>query len=91
MKCPCCNEEMEEGYLQTGTRIAWTKEIHKNSLLPSKGEVMLQNNMFKGDNYPYNGVINYKAKGSNEELVVGEWNNGERVIYDEEFLEIKND
>ncbi len=48
MKCPCCNQEMEAGYLQTGTRIAWTRELHKFSLLPRKGEVILENNVFKG-------------------------------------------
>lgn len=51
MKCPSCNEQMELGYLQTGTRIAWTKRIHKISLLPKKGEVMLENNLIKGVNF----------------------------------------
>ena len=45
---------------------------------------------YVGENYPYNGVINYKAKGSNGELVIGEWTNGERVIYNEKFLDIDN-
>lgn len=51
MKCPCCDQEMESGYLQTGTRIAWTKKIHKVSLRPRKGEIMLENNVFKGVNF----------------------------------------
>ena len=48
MKCPICNQEMEQGYIQTGQRIAWTKNIHKVSLLPKPGEIMLENNVFKG-------------------------------------------
>lgn len=51
MKCPYCKEKMEAGYLQTGTRIAWTKAIHKLSLNPRRGEVMLENNMFKGADF----------------------------------------
>jgi len=51
MICPYCNKEMEAGYLQTGSRIAWTKEIHKFSILPRKGEIMLENNVFKGVNF----------------------------------------
>lgn len=51
MRCPYCNEEMEQGYLQTMQRIAWTKKIHKISLLPKDGEVLLENNTFKGANF----------------------------------------
>lgn len=51
MKCPSCNDEMEAGYLQTGTRVAWTKKIHKVSLLPKEGELLLQNNLFNGVNF----------------------------------------
>ena len=52
MKCPYCNNEMEKGFIQTGNRIAWTKQQHKFSLLPKEGEVMLGNNMYKGVNFP---------------------------------------
>ena len=44
MKCPYCNEEMEQGYLQAMRRVAWVKQIHKVSLLPKQGEVLLENN-----------------------------------------------
>lgn len=46
MKCPYCDEEMEQGYLQAMRRIAWVKQIHKVSLLPKQGEVLLENNTF---------------------------------------------
>ncbi len=51
MICPYCNKEMEIGYLQTGPRIAWTKKIHKFSLLPKQDEIMLENNVLKGSNF----------------------------------------
>ena len=44
MNCPICNKEMEQGFLQSGPRAAWTKSIHKVSLLPKTGEIMLENN-----------------------------------------------
>lgn len=47
--------------------------------------------IYLGGNYPYNGVINYKAKGSSEELVIGEWTNGERVIYNKDCFDIDNE
>lgn len=47
MKCPICSDEMEQGYLQTGTRVAWTKKIHKVSLMPKDGEILLENNLMK--------------------------------------------
>lgn len=46
--------------------------------------------VYLGENCPYSGVIKHKPKGSNEELVVGQWTNGERVIYDEKLREIDN-
>ncbi len=52
MNCPYCNQEMENGFLQTGNKIAWTKKIHKFSLLHKEGEVMLENNVFKAINFP---------------------------------------
>jgi hypothetical protein len=51
MKCPCCHNQMEQGYLQTGQRIAWTKKIHKISLCPQKGEILLANNVFQGAHF----------------------------------------
>lgn len=47
--------------------------------------------IYLGGNYSYNGVINYKAKGSSEELLVGEWTNGERIIYDKNLFNTDND
>lgn len=38
--------------------------------------------IYLGENYPYNGDIIHKAKGSINEIVVGKWTNGERIIYD---------
>ena len=38
MTCPKCGEEMQPGYLQTGTLVAFNKEIHKISLLPKDPE-----------------------------------------------------
>ncbi len=51
MRCPYCNEEMQQGYLQTGQRIAWTKKIHKISLLPKDGEVLFANNTIRGTSF----------------------------------------
>jgi hypothetical protein len=36
---------MEQGFLQGGNRVAWTKKVHKISLLPKPGEILLENNM----------------------------------------------
>ena len=47
MKCPVCGKEMEPGHLQTMQRIAWVKDLHKLSLLPKSGEIMLANYMMK--------------------------------------------
>ncbi|QIB69682.1 hypothetical protein Ami103574_10270 [Aminipila butyrica] len=46
MKCPYCNNEMEQGLLQGMRRIAWVKKQHKLSLLPEQDEIMLENNSF---------------------------------------------
>ncbi len=51
MTCPCCRREMETGYLQAGNRIAWTKSVHKISLLPREGEILLANHVFAGANF----------------------------------------
>lgn len=44
MKCPYCSGEMEKGHLQGNQRIAWVKTRHKVSLMPRKGEILLENN-----------------------------------------------
>jgi len=54
MKCPCCSNEMEAGFLQGMQRVAWVKQPHKVSLHPKKGEVMLENNAIKGTLFPAN-------------------------------------
>ena len=48
MKCPCCNREMESGFLQTAQRVSWVKSPHLLSLMPRDGEVSLGNNGFGG-------------------------------------------
>ncbi len=48
MKCPLCGNEMEQGFLQSGQRMAWVKTPHKVSLLPKKGEVLLGNHVING-------------------------------------------
>lgn len=46
MKCPICNNIMEEGFIQAVQRVAWVKKKHKLSLRPREGEVLLENNGF---------------------------------------------
>ena len=46
MRCPYCNDEMEQGLLQGMRRVAWVKKQHKVSLLPRQGEILLENNTF---------------------------------------------
>lgn len=46
MKCPYCDNEMEQGLLQGMRRVAWVKKQHKLSLLPKQGEILLENNTF---------------------------------------------
>ena len=41
MTCPFCHEEMEKGFLQSGSIMVWVKKKHYLSLLPKTGEVML--------------------------------------------------
>ncbi len=48
MKCPVCGKEMEKGYIQTMQRIGWVKALHKLSLLPKSGEIMLANHVMRG-------------------------------------------
>lgn len=48
MRCPTCGNEMEPGYIQCGSKMAWVKSLHKVSLLPKEGEVLLGNNVFLG-------------------------------------------
>lgn len=47
MKCPICNNKMEQGFLQGMRRVAWVKDKHKLSLLPRQGEILLENNTLK--------------------------------------------
>ena len=47
MKCPHCGVEMEDGFLQSMRRAAWVKRPHRVSLLPKRGEVLLENNFVR--------------------------------------------
>ena len=47
MKCPICEKEMEQGFLQGNQRVAWVKKRHNFSLLPKQGEILLENNNFR--------------------------------------------
>lgn len=47
MRCPYCNNEMEQRLLQGMRRVAWVKRQHKVSLLPKHGEILLENNTFR--------------------------------------------
>lgn len=46
MNCPCCNTEMERGFLQGGRMLLWAKRRHKLSLLPRDEDVVLGENYF---------------------------------------------
>jgi hypothetical protein len=51
MKCPYCNEDMEQGYIQggmagAGTSLLWTKRLHKLLLKPKADEVLLAKNIW---------------------------------------------
>ena len=46
---------------------------------------------YLGGNYSYNGFINYKAKASSEDIIVGEWKDGEKTIYDKRVFNIEDD
>ncbi len=46
MRCPVCGKEMEQGFMQGNQRVAWVKSKHKVSILPRKGEVLLENKAF---------------------------------------------
>ena len=52
MLCPICHQEMEQGFVQSGTRILWTKRIHKFSLLPKDGDVLLLKSVLKPSAIP---------------------------------------
>ena len=41
MKCPYCDEEMEDGILQAQRYILWTKKQHKLSYHPKEGDVLI--------------------------------------------------
>lgn len=46
--------------------------------------------IYLGEDYPYDGTIKHKAKGSGSELVVGRWTKGERIIYESKLYDIDN-
>ncbi len=48
MKCPCCGDEMEKGYLQAGQILLWARKKHKISLLPRDGDVLIDKNYWSG-------------------------------------------
>ena len=52
MQCPTCHQEMERGFVQSGNVMSWTKRIHKVSLLPRDGEVLLWQNWLKPSAIP---------------------------------------
>ncbi len=52
MRCPCCNQEMEKGFLQGGNILVWVKKKHYLSLLPKEGEVLLDKNYLTGSFLP---------------------------------------
>ena len=52
MNCPFCGQEMEQGFVQSGTRILWTKKIHKISLLPKDGDVLLLKSVLRPSAIP---------------------------------------
>ena len=37
---------------------------------------------YLGEHYPYTGLIFHKSKTSNEELIVGEWKNGVKILFE---------
>ncbi|RSL29778.1 hypothetical protein D7Z54_29550 [Salibacterium salarium] len=37
---------------------------------------------YLGEDHPYTGLIFHKVKGSDEEVIVGEWKNGEKTMYE---------
>ena len=52
MICPICNQEMQQGFVQSGTVILWTKKIHKVSLLHKDGDVLLLKSFLKPSAVP---------------------------------------
>lgn len=41
---------------------------------------------YLGEHYPYTGLIFHKPKGSDEEIVIGEWRNGVSSFYEKRGL-----
>lgn len=60
MRCPVCNNEMENGFLQGMKRVAWVKHHHKISLNPKQGEILLENNTVKDFIFHHGFVKNVK-------------------------------
>ncbi len=52
MKCPFCVNQMEQGFLQGGNLLVWTKKRHYLSLLTKEGEVELDRNYLVGTALP---------------------------------------
>ena len=54
MKCPICEKEMENGFVQVQGTMAWVKDKHKFTSPPEKGEIFI---------YKYNSLsyMNLKA------------------------------
>ena len=45
MNCPFCQQGMEPGFVQVGSRAVWVHKKHLVSLLPKRGEVELCRNL----------------------------------------------
>ena len=37
---------------------------------------------YLGEDYPYTGFIYHRPKGQKEDIIVGEWNNGIKILYE---------
>ena len=51
MKCPCCNNEMSAGVVQSAREIFFTTEANQNWLNPflaNKNKIMLSTNVARG-------------------------------------------
>ena len=75
MRCPTCGNEMEPGYIQCGSKMAWVKSLHKVSLLPKEGEVLLGNNVFLGLSFgnALEKVADQQIQLTLPDGLVGEW------------------
>lgn len=46
---------------------------------------------YLGEHYPFTGLIFHKPKGHDKEIIVGEWNDGEKVLFDNNELLISKE